>query len=394
MTQATNVISGGAGVGGLSVRTAINAALAAIASGHSGATRPTYVVAGMIWVDTSVAGSLILKLYYGSGDATLATISTSTGAVVLAGIAPSLPQGRLTLATATPVMSSAQTAKTVVYYALYLGNQVPIYDGSSAFAMTTFAELQNDLTQSSTGKAGPAAATTNSNYDLFVWSNSGTLCLTRGPVWSSDTSRGAGAGTTELQRINGIWTNKVAITNGPGANLGTYVGTIRTDGSSQCNWNPTPAAASGGGAARLDVFNAWNRVKADAKSQDNTASWVYNTNTWRSLNNSTSNRISYIDGLGEVSIRVDLSIVCNPGGSNSGVGVNRDSTSATPSATASFLANQTAPGHCADDFQPSIGFHYLQAVEANSTGATNTFYGASPSATGGQAQSLSASMVI
>ena len=42
---------------------------------------------------------------------------------------------------------------------------------------------------------------------------------------------GTGSGTSELQRVQGFWTNKQAITNGPGANLGTYVGTIRTDGA-------------------------------------------------------------------------------------------------------------------------------------------------------------------
>lgn len=167
-----------------------------------------------------------------------------TDYVALPGASP--PQGRLTLASATPVMTAAQTAKTVVYYTPYVGNQVPLYDGSSTFNMATFAELSNDLTQSATGKAGPAAATTNSNYDFFVWDDAGTKRLTRGPLWTSDTARGTGAGTTELQRVNGIWTNKVAITNGPAAGMGTYVGTIRTDGSSQANWNPTPAAAAGG----------------------------------------------------------------------------------------------------------------------------------------------------
>ena len=82
----------------------------------------------------------------------------------------------------------------------------------------------------------PAAATTNSNYDLFVWNDGGTYRCTRGPAWSSDTARGTGAGTTELQLLNGILTNKNAITNGPAANKGTYVGTVRTNGSSQVDF--------------------------------------------------------------------------------------------------------------------------------------------------------------
>lgn len=340
--------------------------------------------------DTS--GSVTLAAPAVAGSTTL-TLPATTGTVLAAGNALVYPQGRLTLVTATPVMTSAQTGKTTLYYTPYVGSTVPIYDGTN-WSHARFAELSNITTNSSTGSAGPAAVTTNSNYDLFIWSNSGTLTLTRGPAWTSDTARGTGAGTTQIAMQNGIWTNAVAITNGPSANQGTYVGTVRSDGSSQLNWNPTPAAAAGGGNALIGIFNAYNRVTITAKSQDSTASWVYNTNTWRSVDNSTSNRVSYIDGLGEASVAVTSSISCNPGASNSGIGVNRDSTSATPSSTASFQANQTAPGHCSDVFLPSLGWHYLQAMENNTTGSTNTFYGASSSATGGQAQTLTASILV
>ena len=40
------------------------------------------------------------------------------------------PQGRLTLQSGVPVMMSTQSAKTTLIYTLYVGNQVPIYDGS------------------------------------------------------------------------------------------------------------------------------------------------------------------------------------------------------------------------------------------------------------------------
>jgi hypothetical protein len=345
-----------------------------------------------IVVSGDTSGSVTLSAPAVAGSVTV-TLPSATGTMLASGNTLITPQGRLTLVTATPVMTSAQTAKTTIYYTPYVGSTIPIYDGTN-WSHARFSELSNITTNSSTGSAGPAATTTNSNYDLFVWLNSGTLTLTRGPAWTSDTARGTGAGTTQLTMTNGIWTNTVAITNGPGAGVGTYVGTVRTDGSSQVNWNPTPSAAAGGGNARVDVFNAYNRIRVDTKSQDSTASWVYNTNTWRSTNNSTSNRINYIDGLGEMSVGVTASISCNPGASNSGIGVNRDSTSATPSSTVSFQANQTAPGHCSDVFQPSIGFHYIQAMESNSTGSTNTFYGASSSATGGQAQTLTAVMVM
>lgn len=297
------------------------------------------------------------------------------------------------LFTAEPVPgSTARTGKTVVYYTPYVGDQVPIYDGS-AFQNTTFTELTNDLTASSTGKAGPAAATTNSNYDLFVWDDSGTIRLTRGPLWTSDTSRGTGAGTTELQRINGLWTNKVAITNGPGINLGTYVGTIRTNGSSQANWDPAPGASAGGTEAKLHVFNAYNRVPLHGIAADSTSTWVYGTTTWRSMDNSTGNRVSYIDGLAEVELSSKLEVGANASGPIGVIGVNRDSTSGAPP-----IISQGQPSSVNNtitdvaDWSASIGYHYMQAMEyANSASVTFQGVGAVVAA---QQQRLSVSLSL
>lgn len=287
--------------------------------------------------------------------------------------APMVPQGRLTLASATPVMTSAQTAKTVVYYALYTGNLVPIYDGTS-FKWTVFAELSNDLTASATGKAGPAAATTNSNYDLFVWSDSGTIRLTRGPAWTSDTARGTGAGTSELQRINGIWTNKVAITNGPVANLGTYVGTIRTDGSSQANWQPGGAAA-GGTAALLNVWNAYNRVSISGVVSDTTASWNYTTFTWRSADNSAANRVSFIVGLQEDFISACYQVgALNSSGNSFNAGIGYDSTTAPSGVTGAGNSTVQTEVMARCQQQP-LGFHYFQALELSAAVGTSTWYG-------------------
>ncbi len=233
---------------------------------------------------------------------------------------PVAPQGRLTLSSGEPVMTADQAGKTSIFYTPYTGGVVPIYDGTD-FVPTTFVERSNDLTQSATGKAGPVAAGPYQVIDAFVWNDSGTIRLTRGPKWiktgsvtmtiaapcvvswtahglydgatvrfattialptglaaSTDyfvtkvdsnsfklsttlanqvagtfittsgtqsgihtgenytTARGAGAGTAELERLNGLWVNKYDVTNGPAARRGTYVGTIVTNGSSVNQW--------------------------------------------------------------------------------------------------------------------------------------------------------------
>ena len=76
------------------------------------------------------------------------------------------PLGRLTLATATPVMTSSQAGRTTVYYTPFAGGMCPIYNGTS-FTPTTFAELSQATTDA--GKS-PAAVVANSVYDAIeIW---------------------------------------------------------------------------------------------------------------------------------------------------------------------------------------------------------------------------------
>ena len=235
------------------------------------------------------------------------------------------PCGRLTLTSGSPVMTANVTGATSIYYTPYIGAIIPIYDGS-IMVPVVFSELTNTTTNNTTN---PAACTTNSNYDLFVWLNGTTVTLSRGPAWTSDTARGTGAGTTELERVQGVLTNKVAITNGPGANRGTYVGTIRTDGSSQANWHVGGIAASGT-AALLNVWNYYNRISVSGLIGDTTDTWTYTTATWRPANNSNTMRASFVQGVQEEGFSADyVTVASNTGASNYFyVSIGLDSTSA------------------------------------------------------------------
>jgi hypothetical protein len=66
--------------------------LDALLSGHSGSARPSYAVAGTVWQDTSVAGTVSFYLYDGSDDNLLWSVNTSTGAVSFGGVTPSANQ--------------------------------------------------------------------------------------------------------------------------------------------------------------------------------------------------------------------------------------------------------------------------------------------------------------
>jgi hypothetical protein len=285
------------------------------------------------------------------------------------------PQGRLTLVQGTPVMTASQVSKTSIYYTAYVGNQLPIYNGSAMVPTPWSVDLSNITTNSATGNAGPAAVVANSNYDLFVWNNSGTITLTRGPVWTNDTTRSAG---TNLQRISGIWTNQTAITNGPAANLGTYVGTVRSNGSSQIDFI-FGGLATGGTAAWLGVWNAYNRVDIKGFVGDSTSSWSYNAPSWRPSDNSAAMRTSFIAGLQEDFAAFTAVGIATAGASQGNllVGIGWDST-ASPSGliqVASSTGSGVAGTPSATYSAQALGFHFGQMLEYAQSSSTVTWFG-------------------
>jgi len=357
---------------------------AALTGGEVIAGQP-YVVAwdGAAWQLISLAGtafgtSLLQAADAAAGRALLVAAASGANSDITSLALPLQFAGRLTLASDTPVMTTDQTAKTTVYFTPYNGDSIPIYDGTD-MVQTTFAELSQATTDTT---KSPAAVTTNSNYDLFVWNDSGTIRCTRGPAWSSDTSRGTGAGTTELEWVKGVLVNKVAITNGPAAQRGTYVGSVRSNGSSQIDWK-LGSAAAGGGEAFLGVWNMYNRVDVAAAVQDTTDSWTYQSTTVRAMNNSNTNRVSFIRGLDEDGVFAQNSVMT--GNSISDVGITAfglDATNAIASkssvvdcmvVSSSAQINTSMPSYSG---LPGLGFHYLQCVEF-CTGSANavSFFG-------------------
>ena len=161
-----------------------------------------------------------------------------------------LPGGRLTLATATPVMTTTQSAKTTIFYSPYVGNLIPIYNGS-LFIPTTFIELSTTTTDTI---YNPAAIEASKVNDWYVWNSGSGLRLCHGVNWTSDTER-----NTSNTLVNGIWLNTSNIANGPAALRGTWVGTTRSNASSQLDWIYGGLAA-GGTAGWFGVWNCYNIV--------------------------------------------------------------------------------------------------------------------------------------
>lgn len=235
-----------------------------------------------------------------TGDSSTAVWTAINASSAAAAVPP--PQGRLTLTSATPVIATDVVAATAVYYTPFVGNLVPIYNGS-VMTPTEFAELTLSLV---------ASHASNTIYDVFVFSNSGVLTLVTGPAWTTSTigsgARGTGASTTELTRIKGLHVNAVSMTgrNGSttysiGANLATYLGSISIDSSA----GQITCHKTWGQSRKWGVWNAYNRVPIILQAGDNTSTWLYNNGTTtRAANADANNCLTVFMGLAEEAAQV------------------------------------------------------------------------------------------
>lgn len=310
------------------------------------------------------------------------TTNTGFGCATTIGAAPVTPQGRLTLTSGTAVPTSSVTAATTLYYTPATGRFVPIWNGSILVNTDTGGEISQATTDTT---KSPAAVAANQVYDIFVWNDGGTIRATRGPPWSAGTGgsnavRGTGVGSTALTLLNGVLVNANAITNGPAANYGTYVGTVMSDASSQLDM-VFGGSSAGGTAAVLGVWNAYNRVLVNARVSDSTSSWTYNSATPRAVDASNNNRVTFVTGGAVDAIQASyMDGITLPATASAFalIGFAMDSTStfdrntggATPTANINFMW-PSAVGF----YSPKLGQHYIQAIEQSSGTNTTTFSG-------------------
>lgn len=316
---------------------------------------------------TEVPVSAFMVTVLDDSNASEARDTLGVTSELTAALQKTIPQcGRLTLTSGVPVTSSDVTGATTVYFTPYKGNVVTLYDGAD-WVPTVFTELSQATTDNT---KSPAAVANNSNYDIFVWNDAGTLRATRGPAWSSDTARGAGAGTTELELFEGRYVNKVSITNGPTARRGLYVGTVRSDGSAQINDS----------VAKRHVWNNYNRVMRDMRVSEGTNTWTYTTATLRQANNSAVNQLDYVAGFAEDMISAEVRALATNSAGVTGVqvGIGIDSTTVDssqqrgPSITRS---DHAVLNHAWWNGTAGIGRHTITWLEYSAATGTTTWYG-------------------
>ena len=212
---------------------------------------------------------------------------------------PRTPQGRCTLTSATPVTTSDVTAATTLYYALYGGHQITLYDGSERWVDLSFSELSIAV-----------PATTATMYDVFVDYTAGVPAL-EAVAWTNDTTR-----ATALALQNGV-----------------YVQTADTDSLYVCSFRTTGVSGQTEHSfAKRYVWNYYNRVPQPMRVIDTANSWTYSTATWRQADANAANQLDFVVGVAEV--MVNARVMAFPqndmaaGSTYMSVGIGVDSTSA------------------------------------------------------------------
>jgi hypothetical protein len=336
----------------------------------------------------SGTGNMVLTAsptFTGTPAAPTATVGTNTTqlattAFVLANGGSTLrpPQGRLTLVSGLPVMGTSNAAATSVIWTPTGGGMVPIYNGTS-FVMTPVAEISQATTDTT---KSPAAVGASQVFDLFVWNDAGTIRCTRGPAWTNSTTRGY-----TFTSVNGIPLNTSAITNGPGASLGTWVGTIASNAGSTIDFI-YGAAGAGGVAGVFNVWNAYNQAEIDCKVINTSATYTYTTATVRQADASAGMQVSLVNGSATSVIDVSYKDFFQPAATGAAaiIGVSLDATNAFNTAAEAYFQSQGGSSfsfmETRDQIKPGIGSHFFAAVEKgdgtnannfNTSGAANIF---------------------
>ena len=261
----------------------------------------------------------------------------------IAGIA----QGRLTTETGVAISTSDRSSQGTIYYTPFAGSNISLYDGTR-WKLYRFTECSLALT-----------ATSGSNYDVFLYDNSGTLTLELSAAWTSATAR-----NDALTTQDGVYVKS-------GATTRRWLGTIRASGS-----NVTEDSVT-----KRFVWNAENRVDRPVRRYEGTASWNYSTATIRQANGSTSNQVAWVCGLAGASVlSARLIGASNSSATDSGyICFGVDSTTAFH---ADAIGQQAAAPNnvflqytSAIDHASALGYHYAAWLEKAGAGGTMTWYG-------------------
>jgi len=282
MSQATLTIDDSKG--GAEYTIMLNAALLALASAFSGTTAPAEPMAGKWWADTSVAGTITLKMYDGAAWRSIFAINTETGVVTPAGLgtaafkntgtsagnvvmldeAGKLPAIDGSQLTSLPTLAADQTARDMAVLNAFdiaelqgsairsLGSAVvdAFEDTSGVDLATSTGESHNaaggyfsNLATTASGTAGQAQTATAS-LDPGNGSRGGMQFTAAQSGTISEATFSCGTVVTPGDCHVELWTD---VSGSPGAKIGASSGTVNisTLGVKTFTWSSGPSVVSG-----------------------------------------------------------------------------------------------------------------------------------------------------
>jgi len=308
------------------------------------------------------------------GDATYKPVVRTVGDMNVSG-APIAGQIIMALTSTTGEWASPPSGRHVLNVKLSLtsNNPEPTADVSGATAVYITPSGGGDVVLNVSGTwltritgqlTITPAATTNTNYDVYLYDNSGVVA-SEVAAWTNDTTRAVNISNTESGAA-GIWVKAGDITR-------RYLGSFRTG---------TVSGQVEDSAANRHVYNV-NEIEKTLVARISTGTWTYTTDTLRAVNNNTtlgSTRVSVLIGVSKRPVKIQAKSVFNIN-SSSGVtiaksGIGIDSTSTDSATTSGFQGvygdGSNPPGngnnHVSSEYvgYPGIGYHYIQQLEAAS----------------------------
>jgi hypothetical protein len=260
---------------------------------------------------------------------------------------------RLTLTTAVPVTTADVTGASAatIFCSPYVGNRIDLPDASGNPQRVTTAEISIAV-----------PATTATMYDVFGFLNGSTATLEL-LAWTNDTTR-----ATALVRTNGRLFKTGDLTR-------LYLGSVRT------------GAVSGqteDSAAKRLLWNYYNRVRRQVVVKDATASWTYQTATYRQANGAAANQVAIVIGVVEAPIDLRLvSTVTNTGAAPGiiiAVAIGLDGVGGLVSGQTLVAGNaytglNTSLVASASTVPTTAGYHFYVWMEWSTASGTTTWVG-------------------
>lgn len=336
----------------------IGIAPSAISSGTTGTIRLAGPVTGLssltIGADYYIGSSGAISATIPNGQRFIARADSATSLVVggnpRPAVQPWINDFRLSLTTATCVTTSDVTAATTLYLTPCTGTRIDLPDASG-----------NPLRYSTAEISIAVPATTNTMYDVFVYSNAGTPTLEL-LAWTNDTTRATTVTRTTAGRL---------LKNGDPTRM--YVGSFRTTGSS---------GQTEDSFAKRYVWNMYNRTTRLLRVLEATDSWAYNTATYRQARATATNQVDAVIGIAEVEIEVIVTAHASNSTTNSAqVSVGEDSTTTATTGTIGQWSQISSAANAISQFTaklnkyPAVGRHFYVWLEQSPNTGTTTWYG-------------------